>query len=147
MAADEIEGAIIQRIGMLVQEEGLLDGLTAAANRRLQYQEPPLLKQQRILRKKLDELKANAEKVLAEWSPLEQHAGRAFLTEKLSDLAQQRVDVERGFVEVEGRLAQVRSRAITAEQVRAALAPDAADLRGLETARAPRADAAGVPSG
>lgn len=122
VAAEEIEGAVVERIGYLAQDEALLGRLVAATNQRLQHQEPALLKQQRALQKKLENVKATAEKVLVEWGVLDHNEGRAFLTEKLGDLGQQRVDAKRGLVEVESRLVQVRSQAITAAQVRAALA-------------------------
>ncbi len=47
-------------------------------------QRPTLLSQHRSLQKGLADVKAEADRVLAEWSAMEAEAGRAFLADKLS---------------------------------------------------------------
>ena len=48
--------------------------------------------------------------------------GSAFLRAKLGELAQRRTELERGMVEVEAAIAQVKRERVTADNVRAALA-------------------------
>ena len=76
---------------------------------------PKLIARRDDLGKKLHELKNQADKVLVEWSALEEQAGRAFLTEKLGNLAPRRSDLERGIAEVEEALAAMDRERVTVE--------------------------------
>lgn len=120
-SADEIEGAVIGRVQALARSDGLLSRIVEETNRRRARQRPTLLSRRRSLQKGLDGVKAEAEKVLAEWSALEAQAGRAFLADKLSDLAQRRSDLERGITEVDALLARMEREQVTTETVRDAL--------------------------
>ena len=84
-------------------------------------QKPALSARRRSLQKSLDGVRARADKVLAEWSGLDEHAGRAFLTEMLGELARRRSDMERGVAEADGALQRVEQDQVTAEAVRSAL--------------------------
>jgi len=87
VGADEIEGAVLNRIQELATNDGLLERLTEEMNQRMARQKPALSSKRRSLQKSLDGVKAQADKVLAEWAILEQETGRAFLTDKLAELA------------------------------------------------------------
>ncbi len=121
VSADEIEGAVLDRLGVLASDEVLLEKLTSETNARLQRQAPALAKQRKGLQKSLMDLKAEADKVLLDWSALDGQNGRAFLTEKLNELAQRRADLERGLVEVEESLACVTQDVVSAATVASGL--------------------------
>ena len=118
VAADEIEGAVLNRIQELATNGGLLERLTEETNRRMACQKPGLSTRRRALEKSLDAVKAEADKVLAEWAILEEETGWVFLTDKLADLAQRRTDLERGIAEVDAALKQVDREQVTADAVR-----------------------------
>ena len=99
----------------------LLERLTEETNRRMARQKRGLSTKRRALQKSLDAVKAEADKVLAEWSVLEEQAGRVFVTDKLAALAQRRTDLERGIAEVDAALKQVDREQVTADAVRSAL--------------------------
>ena len=71
VAADELEGAVLDRLGFLAQDEGLIERLTSETNSRLQRQVPALERRHKALQKDLAELKSEADRVLLEWSALE----------------------------------------------------------------------------
>ena len=121
VAANEIEGAVLNRIQELTTNVALLERLTEETNLRMARQKPALSAKRRSLQKSLDRVKAQADKVLAEWATLEQETGRVFLTDKLAELAQHRNDLERGLAEVDQALKQVEREQVTADTVRSAL--------------------------
>ncbi len=121
VSATEVEGAVVQRIQELAAGDGLLERLVEGTNRRMLRQRPSLAARRRGLQKSLDEVKSEADKILVEWSALEGQAGRAFLADKLGELAQRRSDLERGIAEVDNGLRQLEREEVTAENVRAAL--------------------------
>jgi hypothetical protein len=121
VVAEEVEGAILGRVRELAASGGLLERLVDETNRRVSRQKPALSARRRSLQKSLDGVKSQADKVLAEWSALEEHAGRAFLMEKLGELAQRRSDLERGVAEADETLKRVERDQVTAETVRSAL--------------------------
>ncbi len=121
IAADEIEAAVIGRVRELATAGGLLDRIVEETNKRMARQRPTLLARRRAMQKGLQDVKAEADKVLAEWSALEAEAGRSFLADKLSELAQRRGDLERGMSEVDGGLTRLDHTQVTAKTVREAL--------------------------
>jgi site-specific DNA recombinase len=121
VAAHEVEDAIVRRLGMLAADKDLLGRLTCETNTRLQKQRPVLAKRRLALQRSLATVKAEAEKVLREWSALDGHEARTFLTERLSDLARQRGELELGLEETEQGLGQLDRQAVSDGEVRAAL--------------------------
>ena len=121
VAADEIERAALGRIRELACAPDILERLVNETNGRIAGERPKLVARRDDLGKKLHELKNQADKVLVEWSALEEQAGRAFLTEKLGNLAPRRSDLERGIAEVEEALAAMDRERLTVEVVRTAL--------------------------
>lgn len=117
VAADEVEGAVFGRVQELAADGAILGQLVEETNRRLAHGRPALDKRRDSLQKQLDEVKAQAERVLAEWSGLEAEAGRAFVTDMLSDLAQRRADLERGIAEAHEALRHLAAEQVTAETV------------------------------
>ncbi len=120
VAADEVEGAVLGRIQALAREEAMLDALVAETNRRLSQQRPSLASRRRALEKNLNEVKAQADKLLTEWSSLEGVEGRAFLLDKLGDLARRRRDLDAGLAEGAQALQQLEGEEVTAATVRGA---------------------------
>ena len=59
---------------------------------------------------------------MLDWSALEGQGGRAFLTERLNELAKRRADLERGLVEVEQALTTVQREAVSGDVVAGGLA-------------------------
>jgi site-specific DNA recombinase len=121
VSAEEIESAVLGRIQELAGDHDLLDRLVDETNRRLARQRPVLLNRRRRLQKGLDEVSSQAERILTEWTALDQEAGRAFLTEKLAGLAARRADLERGLIDAERALSQLEEGQVTARKVQAAL--------------------------
>lgn len=121
VAAEEIERAVLDRIQELATNGGLLERLVEETNRRMARQKPTLSAKGRSLQRSLDGVKAQADKLLAEWSALEEEAGRVFLTDKLAELARRRTDLECGIAEVDEALRQVEREQVTADAVRSAL--------------------------
>jgi len=87
----------------------------------LQRQGPTLAKQRRALERSLVTIKTEADKVLTDWSSMDGQTGRAFLTEKLNELAQRRAELEQGLLEAERSLQALNQESVSAETVRAAL--------------------------
>ena len=121
VAAGEIEGAVLEHIGAMARTEGLLERVVGETNLRRQKQKPALVRQQKALQRSLDDVNTQAGSLLTEWSALAGGDGRAFVTEKLRELAHLRADVERGLEEVGLQLAQVHEGMVTAELVRRVL--------------------------
>ena len=122
VAADEIEGAVIDHIGVMAEEQGLLERLVSETNARLQQQAPVLIKQQKALKRQLQQVNANAGKLLTQWAALDGTDAQTFLREQIDQLAQRRAELERSAEEIEQALHQVDDRAVTAAVVREALA-------------------------
>jgi site-specific DNA recombinase len=121
VAAEEIEGAVMARIQELAIEDGLLERIVTATDRLMARQKPAFLARRRTLEKSLTEVRAQADKLLADWAGLEADNGRAFLTDKLAELARRRADLERGMADVDAVLGQLVRQRVTADAVRATL--------------------------
>ena len=121
VSAEEIEGAVLERLSLLSRDEALLDAITHETNARLQKQAPALRKRQQALERKLNTVTQEAETVLATSANLEGQAGRTFLTDRLNSLAQQRADLEQGLLEVEHALAGLSADCVDTDSVRQAL--------------------------
>ena len=121
VAAHEIEDAVTQRIQDIAADDEVLEFLVGDTNKRMLRRRPSLEKQQRGLQRTLDEVRSEADGILSGWADLEQESGRAFLTEKLGELARRRSDLEQGLIEVNQALAQIDEERVTAETVRASV--------------------------
>jgi hypothetical protein len=122
VTADEVEGAVLERLGVLAREEQILDQLVAKTNARLQRQAPGLLKQRRELQRRLDEVNRTADKLLTGWASLEDDSvSSAFISDKLHQLSRQRSDLESGIAEVDGTLDAAKQRAVDAADIRRAM--------------------------
>jgi site-specific DNA recombinase len=123
VAADEVEGAVLERLEILVREEQILDQLVARTNARLQRQTPGLLKQRQELQRRLDEVNRTADKLLTGWASLEDDpVSSSFISDKLYQLSRQRSDLESGIVEINGALDAAKQRAVDAADIRRAMA-------------------------
>ena len=87
-------------------------------------------------------MRSEADGILSGWADLEQESGRAFLTEKLGELARRRSDLEQGLIEVNQALAQIDEERVTAETMRQLADPLPGRLCASETRRAQGAHAA-----
>ena len=121
VAADEIEDAVAQRIQDIAADDRALEFLVGETNKRMLRRRPSLEKQRRGLQRTLDEVRSGADGILAGWAGLERESGRVFLTEKLSELARRRSDLEQSLIEVNQALAQIHEERVTAATVRASL--------------------------
>jgi site-specific DNA recombinase len=122
VTALEVEDAVLDRLGVLAREEGMLPAIVAETNRLRSKELPSLQGRLRSLQKKLTSVRTSADKVLAEWSAMDAHEGRAFLNEKLGELAQQREQLEQAVVETEDAVLRAQSDVVQTETVREALA-------------------------
>ncbi len=121
VTAGEVEAAVVGRIQTLAQEPGIIDRLVGETNARLQRQAPALAKRKKVLEKSLNAVKASADKVFLEWSRLDGAEARAFLGEKLGELAQRRSELEAGLAETERALPRAAQRAVDAQAITRAL--------------------------
>jgi site-specific DNA recombinase len=121
VAAHEVEDAVAGRIQTLAEGEEVLEFLVGETNKRMLRRRPALERQRRSLQRTLDEVRAEADGILAGWASLEQESGRSFLTEKLGRLAERRGELEHGLADVSRTLAQIDEERVTAETVRASL--------------------------
>jgi hypothetical protein len=112
---------VAQRIQDIAADDELLELLVDQTNKRMLRRKPSLERQGRGLQRTLDEVRAEADGILAGWAELEQDSGRTFLTEKLGQLTERRSELEGGLVEVSRALAQIEDERVTAETVRASL--------------------------
>lgn len=119
--ADEIEGAVIERIGALAQQEDILARVVAQTNRRMAKELPDLKKQQRSLQRQLAEVKASATKLLDGWQDQGEAHGRAFINDRLAELGLRRQELEASLREVDQQVAEATEHQVQADQVRAAL--------------------------
>ncbi len=92
--ADEVEGAVIDRIGELANDPDVLSRLVDETNRRMTRQQPGLVKQRRSHEKSLEEIKAQADALLTQWSAKGQDSGRDFVMDKLAELGRRRGELE-----------------------------------------------------
>ncbi len=99
----------------------MLEFLVGETNKRMLRRRPVLERQRRSLQRTLDEVRAEADGILAGWTGLEQESGRSFLTEKLGELAERRNELEHGLADISHALAQIEGQRVTAETVRASL--------------------------
>jgi site-specific DNA recombinase len=70
VVADEIEGAVIERLGVLAGSPEILEPLVVATNLRLLRQLPALGKRRRALQRELADLKAQADRLLGSWEEM-----------------------------------------------------------------------------
>lgn len=122
VSAEEIEGAVLDRIRHLATDGDLLERLTQEANNRLLRKKPGLKKQRQGLLKRLAQVKSQADKLLERWSGMEQESDSGFIKEKLSDLTRRRAELEAGLTEIEEALRQVHDQAVKVDTVRQTLA-------------------------
>ena len=123
VSTEEVEGAVLQRLGVLAQDENLLDQLVARTNSRLQRQVPGLLKQRQGLQKDLEAVNRTADKLLTGWASLnDDSVSFAFISEKLNQLSQQRGDLESGLAEIDDALEAAGKQAVDVAEVRRAIA-------------------------
>jgi len=121
VAADEVEGAVLERIRSLASDGAILQRLTTEANARLQRGKPGLEKQKQGLLKSLEEVQRQADNLLDHWSSLEGQTGKDFVTEKLSRLAQRRTELEAGLAETDEALRRAQEQIVTARALKEAL--------------------------
>jgi site-specific DNA recombinase len=121
VAAEEVEGAVMQRIKYLASDSDMLQRLTKETNTRLLKRKPALERQRQGLLKKLAEVKGQASKLLDHWSSLKDQAGDGFVKEKLNDLERQKTELETGLLEADESLRQIQEQAVTVDAVKQAL--------------------------
>ena len=122
VTAAEVEDAVLSRLSLLAQEEGTLAAIVAETNRSRSKELPSLQALLRSLQRKLMSIRTSADKVLAEWSAMDARDARAFLNERLGELAQQREQLEQAVAEAEAAVLRAQSDVVQTETVRGALA-------------------------
>ncbi|GEM_PF-2525513 len=121
VSAGEVEDALIEQIGALAQQDGILAKVVEQTNRGIGKQVPDLKQQHRALERQLAEVKAAAAKLLDEWQGQSEAQGRAFINDRLAELGQRRQELESGLKAVETQIAGATDHAVHTEQMRAAL--------------------------
>ncbi len=121
VTASEVEDAVLNRLAVLAREDGMLAAIVTETNRLRLKELPSLQTRLKSLQRKLAAVRTSADKVLAEWSAMDAHEGRAFLNEKLGALAQQREELEGTVAETEDAVLRAQSDVVRTETVREAL--------------------------
>jgi len=114
VTANEVEGAVLERIKTLASNPDILTRLTDETNARLLRQKPELEKRKLLLTKNLGEVKSQAAKLLDDLH-LDDDAAKVFLREKLSELAHRRSELEMGINEAESSLSSVQDKSISVD--------------------------------
>lgn len=121
VVADEIEGVVLDRIGVLAREDELIGKIVAATNERLQHQKPALQKRRRALLRDQKDVKHQRDHLLRQWdrfvSPEAQDAAIAHLRE----LNERHGQLESALLEVDETLRAVAGAQVDASIVRTAL--------------------------
>jgi site-specific DNA recombinase len=121
VSASEVEGAVLTRLQQLGSNGALLERLAAETNLRLRRRLPPIRRRRASLVKTLSAVKAQADQLLLQWSPLTDEHARVFATDALRSLADQRDDLERGIAEADRELEMIEMSSVSADAVREAL--------------------------
>ena len=122
VSADEIETAVLERIGHLASDGILLQRLTEKTNAQLVKQRPALEKQRQALIKSLAEVKNQANKLLEHWSDTEERVREGFIKEKLNELTSRRAELEAGIAEADEAIRQIQDQTVKEDEVKRALA-------------------------
>ena len=119
--ADEVEGAVIERIGELASAPDVLSRLVDETNRRMTRQKPALVKQRRSHEKSLEEVKDQADALLTQWSAKGLDSGRDFVMDKLAELGRRRGELEHALRETDSALERLDSESVSADTIRATM--------------------------
>ena len=121
VAAQEVEGAIVDRLELLADDPELLERLTTETNRKLGQGRPKLERDKAGFEKDLNGVKAMADKLLSELVSMDQQPGQSFVNDKSNDLGQRRTDLEHGLGKVQQELDNLDREAVDTELVQGAL--------------------------
>jgi site-specific DNA recombinase len=122
LRADEIEAAVLERLGELARDEEILQAVTAETNAKLRKEVPNLRSQKRHLQRGLEQVEARAERILAEWADAEAGPGADLVRDKIDELGLRKAELEEGIVQVDEAIAEIEKDAVSQELVREALA-------------------------
>jgi DNA invertase Pin-like site-specific DNA recombinase len=120
VVASEIEGAILERLGVLAASPTVLEQLVAATNSR-QQQLPALGRQRRALRRELADVNGQADALLADWKDLTASDARSFITEKLAALATRRDGLETAVRDVDAAITHLQAARLDVLEIQRAL--------------------------
>jgi site-specific DNA recombinase len=120
VVAPEIEGAVLDRLGVLAREDGILTELVAATNSRLQRQLPTLGRRRKALERDLAQVGSQADQLLSDWGNFPE-SQRRLVREKLTALGERKEQLESALGEVDTEIAEVRTASLDADTVRTAL--------------------------
>jgi len=84
-------------------------------------QQPGLVKQRRSHDKSLEEIKAQADALLTQWSAKGQDSGRDFVMDKLAELGRRRGELEHALRETDAALERLDSESVSADTMRATM--------------------------
>ena len=121
VAADEIEGIVLGRIGEIAGDEELSNRLVEETNHRMADQLPDLMARRKDLEQSLQELTNQAEKIMTQTISMAEEEGGAFLKDKLREMAQRKSDLEYGIGEVDAAIMRVKDGQVSAGAVHLAL--------------------------
>jgi site-specific DNA recombinase len=117
MSADEIERVVIDHIKTLSTREDMIEAMVREANAQLQKELPQLKGQRDALKRKLDEIKMQADGIMVKWTNMATDDNSIFLREKLDELAKQRKETETGFTTIDVQIKDIQHEAIRKEDV------------------------------
>jgi hypothetical protein len=121
VVADEIEGAVLDRIGVLAREEELLGKIVSATNERLQRQRPALVKRRRGLVRDQKDVKAQRDHLLRQWDRFTTREAQDAANAQLRELNERSGQLESALLEVDEGLRVLDGAQVDASVVRTAL--------------------------
>ena len=107
VSADQIEGAVLDRLRALAADPATVETLTAETNRRLTRDLPKVKKQRAALVKQLTNVAAEADRLLSKWGDVS--TGREFVEERLGELSARRDDLRSGLAELDRRIVEIET--------------------------------------
>ncbi len=121
VAAEEIEEAVIEHIKALAEDSEMLTRIVEQTNKRLSQWKRNLVARRRMLGRSIEQVRSEADALLANWTNVDHEGGRSFMTERLTELAERRGQLEQSLGEVDVALSQLEGERIAAEKVQDAL--------------------------
>ena len=120
--APELEGAVIDRIGMLASDPTIIDSLVSAAGARLRRKLPAMEKQLRVQRAALAQVADDASTLLMRTSDAAFESGKALIADQLRDLTLRRAELDEAVRATEMQVEGLRGAEVDTATVRSGLA-------------------------
>lgn len=121
VSAGEIEGALLNRLTELSENEVFLDKLIRENNSRLRARLPDLQKRRRLQVGELEGVKGKAKAIMERYLGEVEGPGAVFVQEELDDLGKKREEIEKSIRELEGDIERIEKKSVDGKLMRTGL--------------------------